>query len=52
MTKPELPNDPPIDIDTPVDWDAVEEAMYEAGCKKHHRHEEDELITRNHLPGE
>lgn len=44
MSQPERPVDPPEDLDTPVDWDKVDEAAAEAGCKAYHRKlEEDEI---------
>lgn len=38
-----MPSDPPIGQDTPVDWDAVEEAAAEAGCVAFHRKRDDEM---------
>lgn len=39
--------DPPSTIDdTPVDWDAVEEAAAEAGCVAFHRTRDDEEMVK------
>jgi hypothetical protein len=42
MTQPERDIDPPLDQDTPVDWDAVEEAARERGCLEYHRKRDNE----------